>query len=51
MSAHALSGRKQSPEHIQKRIEAVAKKRANWTAEDIPSGATALRINLTPNVA
>jgi hypothetical protein len=33
MKQHALIGRKQSPEHIRKRIEAVAKKRASWSLE------------------
>lgn len=33
MKKHALSGRKQSPEHIRRRVEAVAKKRAAWTDE------------------
>lgn len=33
MKVHALKGRKQTPEQIKKRVEAVAKTKAAWTAE------------------
>jgi hypothetical protein len=43
MKEHPLSGRKQSPEHIRRRVEAVAKKRAAWTEEQKAAFAEKIR--------
>lgn len=44
MEKHPLAGRKQTPEQIRKRIEAVARTRATWTDEQRESFANKVRV-------